>query len=97
MLPIRRNHNNDGHLSFDNVVCAKCSCPVKMVLNQSTDIDGVRSLQPLDGLHMVNHYGYGMWQDHDMYDTAIRDVVICGPCTKIVMKENPWLSAYLSD
>jgi hypothetical protein len=85
-------------LEYNEVLCSKCTGRVRMAFDTSDKtppIDGIRSLQPLDGLHLVNYYGYGMWRDHDLTAPSFRNIVLCAKCTDKFLIDNQWLERYL--
>jgi hypothetical protein len=98
MEPINRRHHR-ASITYLNVVCSCCEKPVDMVYHQrrdqTIDTEQASSLQPIDGLHLVNHYGYGMKYDHDLMDLSERDIVLCDNCTLIFLRDNKWLARYL--
>lgn len=94
MGPITRNVV-PAETTYSNVVCTKCGEPLFMVYGDNKTEQ--RILQPNNGLHLINCYGYGMWRDHDLEGSSVRDIVICAPCTIEFLKENPWLEEYLSE
>ena len=83
---------------YGNVACAKCGKRVHMVWD---DMSGPKhgaafGLQPFNGLHLTNHYGFGMKWDHDMFAPPSREIVLCEPCTDKFLVDNHWLERYLS-
>jgi hypothetical protein len=84
-------------VNFENVVCTRCEKPVRMAFDSEVDIASTtqKALQPWNGLHLINYFGFGMRWDHDMFSATSRDIVLCEECTVMFLGSNPWLEEYL--
>lgn len=99
--PIRRVPNEMPPFMYENVRCSKCNEPVRMVGSMSEEPlhTAMACIQPIDGLHLVNFYGYGMKWDNPEgfgpFELGLRDVVLCPTCTDRFLVDNQWLERYL--
>ena len=53
--------------------CAACNEVVEMVYSEGSN-------QPAGGLHLENHYGYGMYRDHGQDEFPSKDILVCKQC-----------------